>query len=380
LLCGKCPRSADFCSETRTLRRRAGDILSGPPFRAEHIGSLLRPKEILEGKAPDRFIAEAIRWQESLGLQVVTDGEFRRESWRLGFVSKVEGFTRADAVGDVDLQRDDAGNVARIGAAPLAARKVRRTGPIVADEVAFSLRHAKTTVKATMPAPSYLHYPRGRACVDPAVYPDLEEFFADVVDVYVQELKALDAVGGRYLQIDEVAQPLLCDENLRAAVRARGDDPDRLIELYIGLINRIVRRRPAGMTIGVHMCRGNAMGKWMASGSYERIADCTFNTLEADAFFLEYDTERAGGFEPLRFVPPNKMVVLGIISSKLPELESVDDLRRRIDEATKYVPIENLAISPQCGFASNAPGNLLTWDEQRRKLERVVETARQVWG
>src|SRR5436853_1420626 len=242
----------------------------GPPFRAEHIGSLLRPRDILEGRAPDRFIAEAIRWQESLGLQVVTDGEFRRESWRLGFVSKVEGFVRADAVGDVDLQRDDAGNVARIGAAPLAAGKVRRTGPIVADEVAFSLRHAKTTVKATMPAPSYLHYPRGKACVDPAVYPDLEEFFADVVDVYVQELRALESVGGRYLQIDEVAQPLLCDENLRAAVRARGEDPDRLIELYIGLINRIVRRRPAGMTIGVHMCRGNAMGKWMASRSRKR--------------------------------------------------------------------------------------------------------------
>ena len=357
-----------------------GVRLSGPPFRAEHIGSLLRPREILEGKAPDRFIAEAIRWQESLGLQVVTDGEFRRESWRLGFVSKVEGFVRADAVGDVDLQRDDAGNVARIGAAPLAAGKVRRTGPIVADEVAFSLRHAKKTVKATMPAPSYLHYPRGKACVDPAVYPDLEEFFADVVDVYVQELRALDAVGGRYLQIDEVAQPLLCDENLRAAVRARGDDPDRLIELYIGLINRIVRRRPAGMTIGVHMCRGNAMGKWMASGSYERIAERTFNTLEADAFFLEYDTKRAGGFEPLRFMPKHRKVVLGLVSTKTPQLESKDFLKKRIDEAAKYFPFENLAISPQCGFASHSRGSALSFEQQEAKLRRVVETAREVWG
>ena len=352
----------------------------GPPFRAEHIGSLLRPKEILDGKAPDRFIAEAIRWQEGLGLQVVTDGEFRRESWRLGFISKVEGFVRADAVGDVDLQRDDAGNVARIGAAPLAAGKVRRTGPIVADEVAFSLRHAKTTVKATMPAPSYLHYPRGKACVDPAVYPDLEEFFADVVDVYVQELRALDAVGGRYLQIDEVAQPLLCDESLRAAVRARGDDPDRLIDLYIGLINRIVRRRPAGMTIGVHMCRGNAMGKWMASGSYERIAERTFNTLEADAFFLEYDTERAGGFEPLRYVPKGKTVVLGLVSSKVPELEKKDDLRRRIDAAAKYVPLENLCLSPQCGFSSTHHGNKLSADDQWRKLGLVLEVSKSVWG
>src|SRR5216117_3731918 len=333
----------------------------GPPFRAEHIGSLLRPSEILEGEAPDRFIAEAIRWQESLGLQVVTDGEFRRESWRLGFVSKVEGFVRT-------------------GAAPLAAGKVRRTGPIVADEVAFSLRHAKATVKATMPAPSYLHYPRGKACVDPAVYPDLEEFFADVVDVYVQELRALDAVGGRYLQIDEVAQPLLCDENLRAAVRARGDDPDRLIDLYIGLINRIVRRRPAGMTIGVHMCRGNAMGKWMASGSYERIADRTFNTLEADAFFLEYDTERAGGFEPLRFMPKHRKVVLGLVSTKTPVLESKDFLRRRIDQAALHFPLENLALSPQCGFASHSRGSALSFAQQEAKLRRVVETAREVWG
>jgi 5-methyltetrahydropteroyltriglutamate--homocysteine methyltransferase len=357
-----------------------GVCLSGPPFRAEHIGSLLRPNEILEGKAPDRFIAEVIRWQESLGLQVVTDGEFRRESWRLGFVSKVEGFVRADAVGDVDLQRDDAGNVARIGAAPLAAGKVRRTGPIVADDVAFSMKHTRLSVKATIPAPSYLHYPRGKACVDPAVYPDLEEFFADVVDVYVQELRALHAAGGHYLQIDEVAQPLLCDENLRAAVRARGDDPDRLIDLYIELINGIVRRRPSGMTIGVHMCRGNAMGKWMASGSYERIAECTFNTLEADAFFLEYDTERAGGFEPLRFMPKGKKVILGLVSTKTPLLESKDFLRRRIDQAAMHFPLENLALSPQCGFASHSRGSALSFAQQEAKLRLVIETAHEVWG
>jgi 5-methyltetrahydropteroyltriglutamate--homocysteine methyltransferase len=231
-----------------------------------------------------------------------------------------------------------------------------------------------------MPAPSYLHYPRGKACVDPAVYPDLEEFFADVVDVYVQELRALDAVGGRYLQIDEVAQPLLCDENLRDAVRARGDDPDRLIDLYIGLINRIVRRRPAGMTIGVHMCRGNAMGKWMASGSYERIAERTFNTLEADAFFLEYDTERAGGFEPLRFMPKGKKVILGLVSTKTPVLESKDFLRRRIDQAALHLPLENLALSPQCGFASHSRGSALSFEQQEAKLRRVVDTAREVWG
>ena len=356
------------------------DTIPRPPFRAEHIGSLLRPPAVLAGENPEEHIVAALRWQESLGLKVVTDGEFRRESWRLGFVSKVKGFARAEAVGDVDLQRDDAGNVARIGSAPLALTKVERTGPIVADEVAFSLRHSTSVVKATLPAPSYLHYPRGRACVDPKAYPDLEAFFADVVDIYVEELHALHAAGGRYVQIDEVAQPLLCDETLRAAVRARGDDPDRLIDLYIELINRIARRRPEGMTIGVHMCRGNAMGRWMASGGYERIAERAFGAVESDALFLEDDSERAGGFEPLRFVPKGKRVVLGLVSTKTPVLEDTKFLRQRITEATRFIPLENLSISPQCGFASHQKGTALTFADQEAKLRLVVETARQVWG
>ena len=353
----------------------------GPPFRAEQIGSLLRPQRLLDDPAlADGCIAEAIAWQERLGLAVVTDGEFRRESWRLGFVTKVRGFARAEAIGDVDLQHDDSGSVQRIGAAPLAVEKVRRTGPIVADEVAFSLGRTKSCVKATLPAPSYLHYPRGRACVDPKAYADLDEFFDDVVAIYREEVAALHAAGGRYLQIDEVAQPLLCDDKLRAAVRARGDDPDRLIDLYIGLINRIVRERPPGMAIGVHMCRGNAMGRWIASGSYERIAERTFNTLQADAFFLEYDTERAGGFEPLRFVPKGKRVVLGLVSTKKPELEDKSFLKRRIEAASKYFPTEDLAISPQCGFASHQKGSGLTFAQQEAKLKLVVEIAREVWG
>jgi methionine synthase II (cobalamin-independent) len=350
-----------------------------PPFRAEHIGSLLRPRDLIEG-GEDEAIVQVIRWQESLGLKLVTDGEFRRESWRLGFISKVKGFARADAIGDVDVQRDDAGNVARIGSAPLAVAKLRRVRPIVADEVAFALKHAKTTVKATLPAPSYLHYPRGRACVDPAIYPDLDEFFDDVVNVYTAELRALDATGGKYLQIDEVAQPLLCDENLRAAVRARGEDPEALIGLYIDLINRIVRARPEGMTIGVHMCRGNAMGRWIAAGSYEAIAERTFNTLEVDAYFLEYDTERAGGFEPLRFMPKGKKVVLGLVSTKAPALESPEVLKRRIGQAARFVPMENLCISPQCGFASHRKGAALTFAQQEAKLKLVAHTAIEMWG
>jgi 5-methyltetrahydropteroyltriglutamate--homocysteine methyltransferase len=350
-----------------------------PPFKAEHIGSLLRPPDLVEG-CEDDAVERVIRWQEQLGLQMVTDGEFRRESWRLGFVTKAAGFARADAVGDVDLQRDDAGNVARIGSAPLAAAKVRRTGPIVADEVAFALSRTSKTVKATLPAPSYLHYPRGRACVDPRVYPDLDEFFDDVIRVYVAELRALAEAGGRYVQLDEVAQPLLCDENLRTAVRARGDDPDVLIDLYIGLINRITRQRPPGMTIGVHMCRGNAMGRWMAAGSYERIAERTFNTLEVDAYFLEYDTDRAGGFEPLRFMPRGRKVVLGLVSTKTPVLERKETLVRRIAEAARYVPLEDLGLSPQCGFASHRKGSGLSFADQEAKLRLVVQTAGEVWG
>jgi 5-methyltetrahydropteroyltriglutamate--homocysteine methyltransferase len=352
-----------------------------PPFRAEHIGSLLRPPQLLEDRSrEDECILQAIRWQESLGLKVVTDGEFRRESWRLGFISKVAGFARADAVGNVDLQRDDAGNVMRIGSAPVAVTRIRRTGPIVADEVAFSLRNTKRTVKATMPAPSYLHYPRGRNCVDRDVYPELEQFFSDVVDVYVEELRALHAAGGRYLQIDEVAQTLLCDQKLRDAVRARGDDAEKLIDLYIDLVNRVVRERPAGMTVGVHMCRGNAMGKWVAEGGYERIAEKSFSSMNVDVFFLEFDTERAGGFEPLRFVPKGKRVVLGLVSTKTPALEDKNALKRRIEAAARFVPLENLSISPQCGFASHEKGSALGFAEQEAKLKLVVETAAEVWG
>jgi 5-methyltetrahydropteroyltriglutamate--homocysteine methyltransferase len=362
--------------------------VSGPPFRAEHIGSLLRPTPLLEFKGNIRereelentCIADAIRWQESLGLKVVTDGEFRRESWRLGFVSKVAGFARGDAVGNVDLQRDDAGNVMRVGSAPVAVTRIRRTGPIVADEVAFSIKNTRRVVKATLPAPSYLHYPRGRNCVDRDVYPDLDEFFNDVVKVYVDELRALHAAGGRYLQIDEVAQTLLCDDKLRDAVRARGDDPEKLIDLYIDLINRIVRERPAGMALGVHMCRGNAMGKWIAAGGYERIAEKSFSSLNVDVFFLEFDSERAGGFEPLRFMPRGKRVVLGLVSTKVPTLEDRKELKRKIEAATRFVPLERLSISPQCGFASHQAGSGLAFAQQEAKLKLVVDTAREVWG
>jgi 5-methyltetrahydropteroyltriglutamate--homocysteine methyltransferase len=235
-------------------------------------------------------------------------------------------------------------------------------------------------VKATLPAPSYLHYPRGAACVERTAYPSVERFFEDVVRIYIEELQAIGAAGGRYVQFDEVAQTLLCDERIRGAVRARGDEPDALIDLYIDLLNRIVRQRPRGMTIGVHMCRGNAFGKWMAQGGYAPIAEKVFGQLEVDAFFLEYDTARAGGFEPLRFLPKNCIAVLGLVSTKTPQLEPLDGLRRRIDEASRYVPLERLALSPQCGFASHRQGTALGPADQEAKLRRVVETAQAVWG
>ena len=207
----------------------------------------------------------------------------------------------------------------------------------------------------------------------------VDKFFDDVVAIYVQEMKALHAAGGRYLQLDEVAQTLLCDQRLRDAVKARGDDPERLIDLYIELINRIVRERPPGMTIGVHMCRGNAYGKWIAAGGYERIAEKSFTKLEVDAFFLEFDSERAGGFEPLRYIPKGKRVVIGAVSTKVPALESKDELKRKIDAASRYVPAENLSLSPQCGFASHKAGSGLTFEQQEAKMRLVVETARELW-
>lgn len=366
-----------------------------PPFRADHIGSLLRPAELLAARYPqhgakpshaghesleDRCIEAAIRMQERLGLKSITDGEFRRESWRLGLVSKAEGFSRADAVGEVDFQHDAAGQRRRIGNAPIATAKVRWVAPIVADDVAFTLRRTKRSVKATLPSPSYLHYPRGAACVDPTIYPDIEAFFDDVVALYREEIAAVYEVGGRYLQIDEVAQALLCDDRLRAALAARGDNPDRLSDLYIELINRCIRDHPADLVVAVHMCRGNAMGSWMGCGGYQRIAERVFNLLEVDAFFLEYDTERAGGFEPLRLMPHDKTVVLGLVSTKSPELESADALKARIDSAAAYVPLERLCLSPQCGFASADRGTRLRPSDQEAKLALVVATAADVWG
>lgn len=362
-----------------------------PPFRADHVGSLLRPQELKTAfreydagtidaarfrAVQDGCIREAIALQEEVGLQPVTDGEFRRGSWFLGFVEAVEGLGTREAIFDF---QDAAGGRATFQSA-YVERKLRRTRGITTDEFAFVRSHTTRTPKITMPAPSLLHFFRGDQTVNREVYPDIEEFWSDVIGLYRDELQALAALGCTYVQFDEVPCAMLCDDAVRRKVAAHGLDPSRLVDAYVGAVNAVAAGRPAGMTVAMHLCRGNYKGRWMAQGGYEPIAERLFGEANVDALFLEYDSERAGGFEPLRFVPAGKQVVLGLVSSKRPELEPPDSLKRRIDQASRHLPLDRLGISPQCGFASSVGGNPLSLDDQRRKLARVVEVAASVWG
>jgi 5-methyltetrahydropteroyltriglutamate--homocysteine methyltransferase len=360
----------------------------GPPFRADHVGSLLRPQALKDASrghhagtltddafraVQDRCIREAVAMQEQVGLQSITDGEFRRGSWFLGFVEAIEGLTTRDAPFDFH-----GGGQSKFQTA-YAESKLKRTRGITTDEFSFLKATTTRTPKVTIPAPSLVHFLRGDITVSRQAYPDLDEFWADLATIYREELAELGRLGCTYVQLDEVPCAMLCDPRLSASARAGGEDPDALLDTYISAANQAIAGRPAGMTIAMHLCRGNYKGQWMAAGDYEPVAERLFNGAAVDAFFLEYDTERAGGFEPLRFMAADKTVVLGLVSSKTPELEEVDTLRRRIDAASRYVPPERLGISPQCGFASSVGGNPLTIDEQRRKLERVVEVADKVW-
>jgi len=362
-----------------------------PPVRAEHIGSLLRPPALLaarqaaeEGRLTaealqaeeDRHIRDAIRLQEDVGLEVVTDGEYRRGIFFGHFGAAVSGFTEMEA--EMSF-RDAAGAPLRYRAAVVTGRLVRQRG-IATDEFRFVRALTRRTPKVTLPSPSSQHFNRWRQGVSERAYPDLEEFFADVTAIYRAELADLAALGATYVQLDDVPLGLLCDPQRRAAFAAKGYDPAAMLDRYIALVNTALAGRPAGVTVGVHACRGNNQGKWLAEGAYDFVAARAFGGLEVDAFFLEYDSPRAGGFEPLRHVGPGRSVVLGLVSTKTPVLEDADALARRIDAAARFVPLERLALSPQCGFASTAPGNPLTPAEQRRKLELVVDVARRVWG
>lgn len=364
--------------------------LAPPPFRAEHVGSLLRPAELKraftrlrDGELdPARYeaalaavIARAVALQEDVGLQPITDGEFGRSSWFGFFFERMDGFRLEPAAFGF---HDGEGRTYEWPTCVASARIQRREG-ITTSEYLRLRGLTRRTPKVTMPAPSAFHFFRFHAPADPAVYPDVDAYWDDLVAVYRGELADLARLGAPYVQLDEVPLAMLCDPAIREQVRAAGADPEALVRRYVETLRRVLHDRPAGLTVGLHLCRGNFRGRWMASGGYEPVAERLFNDVPADAFFLEFDSPRAGDFSPLRLVPADRRVVLGLVSSKTPGLEAPDHLRRRLDEASRHVALERLSLSPQCGFASVAGGNALTDEQQGAKLRLVVETARAVW-
>ncbi len=362
-----------------------------PPFRADHVGSLLRPpalkqafrrhaaKEINDAefdKLTDQCIREAVAMQEEVGLQVVTDGEFRRGSYWGRFVERTEGFEIKPASFKF---RNDQGHEVEF-TAPYANAKIGRRQPLALDEYQFLHGVTKVTGKITLPAPSTMHFYRCNDFADKAAYKDVDTFFADLATIFKQEIAELAKAGCRYIQLDEVAVALLCDPGIRDVIAKSGMKPDALVDLYIDSINQAVADCPPEVVIGVHMCRGNFKGHYLGAGGYESVAERFFANTQVNHFLLEYDTPRAGDFAPLRFVPKDKGVVLGLISSKTPVLEHIDGLKARTQEATRYIDLDRLAIGPQCGFASTVAGNPLTEADQRAKLKLIVDTAKAVWG
>jgi 5-methyltetrahydropteroyltriglutamate--homocysteine methyltransferase len=356
------------------------------------VGSLLRPRELVEARAArkagtlsvdallaveDRCIETAIRRQEDLGLRAATDGEYRRAYWHYDFVSGLDGVELYEPEQKIQFKGSFA--------VPHALRITGRVGwgrPVMVNDYRFVASHVRGAVpKMTIPSPSVVHFRGGRRAIDPRTYPDLDAFFADLGESYNKAVAAFCAAGCRYLQLDEVNIAYLCDQEQIDGLKARGEHVENLLQIYAGLLNRAIEGRPDGMVISMHLCRGNFRSTWVASGGYEPVADVLFNQINSDAYFMEYDSDRAGGFEPLRFVPRgNKVVVLGLVTSKSGVLESKDELKRRIEAASRYLPLEQLALSPQCGFASTEEGNLLTEDEQWAKLRLCVEVAQEVWG
>jgi 5-methyltetrahydropteroyltriglutamate--homocysteine methyltransferase len=364
------------------------------PFRADHVGSLLRPAELklARGRAQageigpqelraveDRAIRAAVALQEEVGLAAITDGEFRRAMWHTDFLTAFDGIEQTGASYTVNF-KGDAGETAATGSMMAVTGKVRRTKPIMVEHFAFLKSATKRTAKVCIPSPTFLHMRGGRHVVDAHAYPDVDEFWDDIVRAYREEIRDLVAAGLIYLQIDDVSFAVLCDKDVRAQVARDGEDPDSLAAQYAKIVDAIVSDRDPKLAVTMHTCRGNFRSMWMASGGYESVAETMLTGIGVDGFFLEFDSDRAGSFEPLRFLPKTKKAVLGLVTSKHPRLESKDALKRRIDEAAKFVPRENLCLSPQCGFASTHHGNRVSEDDQRRKLALVVETAAEVWG
>ncbi len=366
-----------------------------PPFRADHVGSLLRPQRLRQARddfAADRIradelreiedesIRDVIRMQEDVGLQTATDGEFRRASWHMDFIYALDGISKAP--GDLKVEfRNEEGTIEFTPAALHIDGKLGVSKPIFGDAFGFVLRTASTaTSKLTIPSPSMVHYRGGAAAIDPAVYPDVEEFWSDLTAAYGDQIRKIHALGCTYLQFDDTSLAYLNDPNQRQMMAARGEDAEHLHETYIRHLNEVLAQRPDGIQITTHMCRGNFQSSWASEGSYDFVAEALFGQLAVDGFFLEYDDARSGGFEPLRYVPKDKLVVLGLVTTKRGELESKDVLKRRIDEASRYIDLDQLCLSPQCGFSSTVEGNLLSYDQQVAKLGLIVETAQEVWG
>jgi methionine synthase II (cobalamin-independent) len=362
-----------------------------PPFRADHVGSFLRPKYLLDAReqmargeitadalraVEDRAIAEVVRMQEDVGLSSVTDGEFRRTYFHIDFLKQLGGVQTGEVVTirRVDGTEELAPPVMRV------VDRVRHVKDIQRADFEYLRRCTTRTPKVTIPSPTMLHFRGGRAGISQQHYPDLEAFYQDVADAYGEELRSLAEAGCTYVQMDDTNLAYLCDPKMREGARLRGDDPDELPHRYASFINRVVAQKPAGMTLCTHLCRGNFRSTWAAQGGYEPVAEALLAEMGVDGYFLEYDDKRSGDFRPLRFLPKGKTVVLGLVTTKVGAMESKDALKRRIDEATKYVPLEQLALSPQCGFSSTVHGNAIAMEAQAAKLRLVAEVADEVWG
>jgi len=359
-----------------------------PPFRADQVGSLLRPQPLADTRArwrrgelsaahlraaEDAAIRDAVAKQEAIGLQGITDGEFRRDWWHLDFLSRLEGVTLRENPGP------KFGGTEEQPPIPTVTGKIRCAEPIMVEDFAFLKSATTQTAKMTIPSPSMLHLRGGRASISREIYPDIEAFWADVAAAYREAIAQLARAGCTYLQLDDVSFAYLCDPKIQSNCRKNGDDPEALPRRYAEVINAVVKDRPDGMTITMHTCRGNFKSAWVAEGGYDPVAEAMFST-DLDGYFMEFDSARAGTFEPLRRLPRGKKVVLGLVTTKVGTLESKETLKRRIEEAARIVPLDDLCLSPQCGFSSTHHGNALSQDDQWKKLERIVELAKEIWG
>jgi len=368
---------------------------SKPFFRADHVGSLLRPQKLLEARASwkggkltfealqnieDEAIREVVKLQENVGLKAITDGEFRRENWWIDFISQIEGIVISEPDVSSEFKTDGGKGSGYIPKVVKTVSKITHNRSILDRDFETLLKHTKETPKVTIPSPTRIHFHGGRAAVDLETYPDLSNFWSDIARFYQDEIAALEQKGCRYIQIDDPVLTYFLDDRMRNNLQDIGENPDTLINTYATLLNDCIKNRRDDTYLTMHLCRGNALSSWIVSGGYAGLANSIFPKIDVDSFFLEYDDERSGDFEPLDLMPNGKKVILGLVTSKRGQLETADAIKRRIEEASKIIPLENLALSPQCGFASVDVGNLITLDDQMSKLELVVKTAETIWG